>query len=91
MGSRDHSETCEVCGYQRGGLNDLLCACEYVDERRSTWASNLALCLRDGAALCEAFELGYEQNEHERLYSNHGYRTEQDWRPGCGRTAGGGR
>jgi hypothetical protein len=46
-----------------------------------TLAANLASC----AALCEAFELGYEQNEHERLYSNHGYRTEQDWRPGCQR------
>lgn len=28
MGGRDHSETCEVCGCQRGGLNDLRCDCD---------------------------------------------------------------
>lgn len=28
MGSRDHSETCVVCGLQRGGLNDDKCACD---------------------------------------------------------------
>jgi hypothetical protein len=42
-------------------------------------ASNLAIA----GGLCEAFDQGYEQREHEHLYSNHGYRTEQDWRPGC--------
>ena len=28
MGSRDHSITCEDCGYDRGGLNDLECLCD---------------------------------------------------------------
>lgn len=29
MGGRDHSEICETCGYPSGGLDDLLCACQY--------------------------------------------------------------
>jgi hypothetical protein len=49
--------------------------------------ANLASCLAVAGALCEAFDLGREQNEHERLYSSHGYRTDQDWLPGCGRPA----
>ncbi len=28
MGGRDHSVTCEVCGLQRGGLNDYKCDCD---------------------------------------------------------------
>lgn len=30
MGSRDHSETCANCGFERGGMNDLSCACDHV-------------------------------------------------------------
>jgi hypothetical protein len=51
---------------------------------------NLARNLRDAAALCAAFWQGHEQREHEQLYSNHGYRTDQDWAPGCGRPVKGG-
>jgi hypothetical protein len=28
MGSRDHSETCATCGFERGGLNNVPCACD---------------------------------------------------------------
>ena len=28
MGGRDHSVKCDDCGFFRGGLNDLKCACE---------------------------------------------------------------
>ena len=28
MSGRDHSETCDVCGFERGGLDDVLCACD---------------------------------------------------------------
>jgi hypothetical protein len=48
-----------------------------------TLTHNLAI----GAALCSAFWEGWEQHEHHDLYSAHGYRTEMDWRPGCGRPA----
>lgn len=45
----------------------------------------LARNLRDAGALCAAFWEGWDQREHHDLYSAHGYRTEQNWRPGCGR------
>jgi hypothetical protein len=105
MGERDHSIECETCGVMRGGLNDLECECEdnrwrerpYVIEMQRRQAlldlgihlANLAACLREAAGLEVAFSLGYEQREHERLYSDHGYRKEQDWRPGCGRALAG--
>lgn len=31
MGGRDHSWECEVCGLDRGGMNDLLCDCDVQD------------------------------------------------------------
>lgn len=54
---RDHSETCETCGYQRGGLNDLECACVghgvwIACEMLDRLASNLAIA----GALCAAAE-----------------------------------
>lgn len=51
------------------------------------WMRTLAANLAIGAALCEAFNQGHEQAQHEQIYSNHGYRTDQDWRPGCQRSA----
>jgi hypothetical protein len=101
MGSRDHSYQCETCGYARGGLNDLMCECDApkldvdavmarvaeieIEQRLDCLARNLSIA----AALVESFDLGYEQHEHEQLYSNHGYRTDQDWRPGCLRAVAG--
>lgn len=58
MGSRDHSYACNVCGYERGGFNDLLCACEYVDERRAELLHALAHNLYIVGALQLAYELG---------------------------------
>lgn len=93
---RDHSYECTTCGEMRSGLNDLRCDYDpcmdcgemampclclrtvFMRERLEALASNLATA----AGLCAAFEQGYEQREHERLYSDHGYRMEQDWRPG---------
>ncbi len=43
---------------------------------------NLARNLRDAGGLCAAFWQGHEQREHERLYSDHGYRECDDWYPG---------
>jgi hypothetical protein len=58
--------------------------CLLVELRsRSAWIAVLASNLAVAGGLCEAFDQGYEQREHEHLYSNHGYRTDQDWRPGC--------
>ena len=51
--------------------------------------NNLVTRIVFAAACCESFDAGYAQAEHERLYSNHGYRKDQDWRPGCGRVASG--
>ena len=69
---------CAICGRPRG---------ETIDERDAMKRRLHALAsnLRVAAGLCEAFELGREQREHERLYSDHGYRTDLDWRPGCGK------
>jgi hypothetical protein len=51
--------------------------------------ANLASCLRQAAGLCAAFEEGWWQHDHHQMYSSHGYRSEQDWRPGCGRAVEG--
>jgi len=32
VGSRDHAITCEVCGLQRGGLNDYKCLCDSAQD-----------------------------------------------------------
>lgn len=49
MGDRDHSITCETCGFQRGGLNDLKCDCtatpytapvvDFLDSCQQPWVS----------------------------------------------------
>lgn len=49
--------------------------------------ATLAFNLGIAAGLCMTFWEGWEQREHHDLYSAHGYRTEQDWRPGCGKRA----
>lgn len=62
MGGRDRSETCDVCGFERGGLNDLECDCDYAEERRSlelrsclqTLIANLVIA----GALCRSYEIG---------------------------------
>lgn len=41
---RDHSETCQECGEDRGGLNDLLCECDTAKP----------LAPADGKCTCEA-------------------------------------
>ena len=58
MGSRDHSVTCGICGYERGGLNDLTCACEHVDDLRAAMLLTLAANLAVAGALCAAFRAG---------------------------------
>lgn len=50
MGGRDHSETCEDCGCQRGGLNDLECECDWARSLPPQAAID-ALC--DGPSLEE--------------------------------------
>jgi hypothetical protein len=46
----------------------------------------LAANLRIAGALCAAYWEGWEQHEHHQLYSAHGYRTDSQWMPGCGRS-----
>jgi hypothetical protein len=79
MSGRDYGVECERCDWYRrvGGT-----ICD-VHHRLATLAHNLAWA----ASLCEAFWQGWEEREHHDLYSSHGYRTEQDWRPGCQRPA----
>lgn len=49
--------------------------------------SNLAANIATAGGLCEAFELGHSQANHEEMFSRHGYRCDEDWRPGCQRSA----
>jgi hypothetical protein len=78
---RDHwTYVCEVCE-----APDPVAMLAMYRETARDLAHNLAV----GAALCEAFEEGWEQCEHNRLYAAHGYRMEQVWKPGCGRGLGG--
>ena len=80
MGERDHSETCETCGFQRGGLNCLMCDCEVYDNAAlTTLAHNLAAA----AFGCAAFGLG-EANHQETYWTGQNL-----WYPGCGRSAPG--
>jgi hypothetical protein len=58
---------------------------EVIRDSMHCLAHNLVIA----GALCAAFWQGHEQREHEQLYSNHGYRTDEGWRPGCGRAAKG--
>lgn len=37
MGDRDHSTKCEVCGLQRGGLNDYKCHCDVTPLEGARW------------------------------------------------------
>ncbi len=70
---------CKLIADDEDPFNDL----GWTRQRLHNLASNLSVA----AGLCEAFDLGYEQHSHEQLYSNHGYRKDQDWSPGCGRQA----
>ena len=80
---------CSLCGgrvkpwCQPPGVTAHYNCTEQIKASLRTLASNLAAA----GALCEAFAQGYDQHEHEQLYSNHGYRTDGDWRPGCQRPA----
>lgn len=101
MGSRDHSETCETCGMQRGGLNDLLCFCDKADARTAflinRWGgtlatlelserlSTLAANLAIGAALCRAFDLGRVRRMPRDVRWGSRKRYQRPWEPGCGR------
>ena len=77
MGERDHSETCETCGFQRGGLNCLMCDCEVYDNAAlTTLAHNLAAA----AFGCAAFEMGRDAGPGSFVPFVTSW-----WRPGCGR------
>lgn len=89
---RDHSVECDVCGYARGGMNDLMCDCDIdadlermqAAERLRTLAHNLAIA----AGLCAAHRLGRieMQSWHDQWG---GSDPRSAWRPGCGRSAPG--
>lgn len=57
MGSRDHSEMCEVCRYQLGGPNDLKCLCELFGEPMP-WSNNE----------CNCYETDYDSTGVECLW-----------------------
>lgn len=95
MGS-EYVWTCNFCGLTNkqvavlfSGPRNFICdqcvdvAAEHIDGvTLRTLATNLAVA----GGLCAAFWEGWEQREHHDLYSKHGYRTDQDWRPGCALT-----
>jgi hypothetical protein len=56
VSGRDHSEICARCGFERGGLNDVLCACDLP------WAQTLQ-AERDHANR----ELARVQAERDRM------------------------
>jgi hypothetical protein len=88
MGSRDHSWECEVCGFAKGGLNDLTCACEQSYVMLVCGLDTLAHNLSIAAALCRAFALGYIDGAD--YVSTTGKLTISDgapWRPGCDKEA----
>ncbi len=81
MGGRDHSVECEVCGFQRGGLNDLKCYCD-----DNPWylafmglADNLCAGLREALIAERAFTLGFELGNPSFPRAT--------WEAGCGRPA----
>ncbi len=94
---RDHSETCEACGCQRGGFNDYMCRCDYdtLAQRalnaRSARQRDACACivamvaladnLAWAGALCESFHRGTQL----ALWSCVG--NGSGWRPGCRREA----
>jgi hypothetical protein len=48
VSGRDHSITCDTCGFQRGGLNDYKCDCDVVDEyQRDCAACECRWCHRE--------------------------------------------
>lgn len=49
----------------------------------SVLAHNLAI----GSALCRAHENALYESDDHRLYHEHGYRIDQCWSPGCGKSA----
>lgn len=93
MGGRDHSYDCGTCGMERGGLNDVPCDCDTTTDSGLIWLNfeiamgRLAHNLAIGAALCEAHEIALNEAEGHRLYHEHGYRSVECWRPGCGKAA----
>ena len=87
MGDRDHSYECEVCGEDRGGLNDLSCACDREEAQPYEMAMHLnclAANLTVAAGLCLAHKFGDE-------YARDVYWTggKYAFKPGCGHPAPG--
>ena len=79
---RDHSYECEVCGFMRGGLNDLTCACEQPYVALVHGLATLAHNLATASGLCRAFNLGDAARS-----GWHSLSDEQQWTPGCGWSA----
>ena len=81
MGGRDHSYRCGGCGEERGGLNDVPCACEreglslLAKERMTCLASNLIVA----AVACWSFSAGRSFQREMGRYVG--------WYPGCWRPA----
>lgn len=47
MGGRDHSEECEVCGDERGGINDSPCSCDAAAKISQETVDELVAASRD--------------------------------------------
>jgi len=96
MGARDHSEMCEVCGCQRGGLNDLRCdcdPCEICGEvgspeepcrcGRETWIRISLACLSSSLRWAGALHLSRRHALDELYQDGHytGSRRRGCWQP----------
>lgn len=78
---------CQECKQWRGGPKQWWCAC---DEAFDCCMGCLADNLKDAAALCKAFDSGWDGG-YERAAWEAGYVTTKErrhaWCPGCGRPA----
>jgi hypothetical protein len=92
---RDHSIECEVCGCERGGLNDVLCDC-FIDEDLDRMMAGerldrLSANLRTAGALCASYEIALDPCD--RIYYEQAISGIDDWQehwhPGCQRPAPG--
>lgn len=71
MSGRDHSETCTTCGFERGGLNDVLCACDLPFAQ--------ALIAERDHALTEINRLQLERDEFAQHHKRVVDQRNKDW------------
>lgn len=66
---RDHSETCETCGSQRGGINDLECECDLEEAAEPPQA--LVDLFRDALPQNSLLESAIDRLQTERDFFAH--------------------